>query len=413
MTPSRQPGSARHDADVLVVGAGPGGAAAAYHLARAGLDVLVVDRATFPRDKVCGDGLTPRAVGALIRMGIDVADRGFTRIEASRVHGTEGPPVDVGWQGRSQPGFGLVRRRLELDRMLVERAAGAGAAVRESTEAVAPIVEAGRIAGVTVRAGRPASSEAGLRERPPERTLRARWVVAADGASGRIAARAGLGREPGAPIAVAARRYYRPQARMDPVFETWLGVERHPGRLPGYGWIFPTGDGQLNVGAFVIRAGRGHHGRPGAAQLSAREAFDAFVYALPASRRLPEDDATGAIASSAIPMGLDRTPAAPGLLLVGDAAGLANPFTGEGIGYAMESGELAARAILASARNGHDESWKRYTEALRSRYARVFTAGRWFAERLRRPGFTALAARYGTRIPVASRAAIRYMIDAG
>src|SRR5947208_8814110 len=106
------------EVDAVVVGGGPGGAAAAYHLARAGLDVLVVDRARFPRDKVCGDGLTPRAVGALIRMGVDVDEPGFGRIAGSRVRGADGRVLDVGWPAGPGPGFGLVRRRFELDHVL-------------------------------------------------------------------------------------------------------------------------------------------------------------------------------------------------------------------------------------------------------------------------------------------------------
>ena len=402
--------------DALVVGAGPAGSAAAYHLAQAGLDVLAVDRARFPRDKVCGDGLTPRAVGALIRMGVDIADRGFFRIDASRVHGAYGRPTDVAWPGGALPGFGLVRRRFELDQMLVERARTAGATVLEGVEAAGPVIEAGRVVGTGLRT---ASDGDGRRD---ERPVRARFVVAADGASSRIAVQAGIGRDHAAPIAVAARRYYRLDGPTDPVFETWIGIEGRGRRLPGYGWAFPTGDGAMNVGAFVIRPGeRAGGGAKGVAGVSAREAFDAFLTDLPnlpASSAFVEGDALGPVLSSAIPMGMDRLPpAAAGLLIVGDAAGLANPFTGEGIGYAMESGELAARAIVAAiARGEHGDLGDpagAYAAALRARYGRVFRAGRWFARQIGRPQVTALAARYGTRIPIGSRAAIRFMIDAG
>ncbi len=408
-------------ADVVVVGAGPAGSAAAYHLARAGLDVLTVDRASFPRDKVCGDGLTPRAVAALVRMGVDVAEPGFLRIEASRVHGADGRPVDVGWRGGALPGFGMVRRRFELDHMLVEHARGAGARVLEGVEASGAVTEAGRAVGVALRpAGSRLDSGAGaegVTATAAEYTVRARFVVAADGASGRMAVRAGIGRDPSAPIAVAARRYYRLEGPTDPVFETWIGFKDDGRRLPGYGWAFPTSDGAMNVGAFVIRPGAGR--RAGAqGNVSARDALDAFLAGLPAtahSRTFAEADALGPVTSSAIPMGMDRLPASvPGLLVLGDAAGLANPFTGEGIGYALESGELAARAIVAAAREGSDaDPSTLYAAALRSRYGRVSRSGRWFARQIVRPRVTSLAARFGTRIPLASRAAIRFMIDAG
>jgi flavin-dependent dehydrogenase len=247
--------------------------------------------------------------------------------------------------------------------------------------------------------------------------------VAADGASGRLATRAGIARDPAAPIAVAARRYCRAGGRADPVFETWIGIERDGDWLPGYGWAFPTGDGELNVGAYLIRGGRGRGGA-----VSAQEAFDVFIAGSQAPRWLAEGDGGGPVSSSAIPMGLDRTrPAWGGLFLVGDAAGLANPFTGEGIGYAMESGELAARAILASlassspGRPSRDaarpraepEPEARYAAALRALYGRVYRAGRWFAREISRPPVTRAAARYGTRVPLVSRRAIRFMIDAG
>ncbi len=406
------------DVDVLVVGAGPGGSAAAYHLARAGLDVLVVDRARFPRDKVCGDGLTPRAVAALIRMGVDVAEPGFGRIAGSRVRGADGRALDVGWPAGSSPGFGLVRRRFELDHLLVQRAVEAGAVLREATEAVGPIVEGARIVGATVRASRGVvndDEEFASDTDPSGRTVRARFVVAADGVSGRLATLAGLSRHENAPIAVAARRYYRVETPLAPLFEACIGIERDGTWLPGYGWAFPTGDGEANVGAFVIRNGaRRSLAARASPDVSARAALDAFLASGPEAGRFRAAGATSPVRSSAIPMGMDRRPAKLGLLVVGDAAGLANPFTGEGIGYAMESGERAARAIVMAlaardAARFDPAAW--YTEALHRRYGRTFWAGRAFARQICRPTVTRLAANFSTRVPFASRAAIRFMID--
>src|SRR5262249_36673856 len=150
--------------------------------------------------------------------------------------------------------------------------------------------------------------------RPEEGVVRTRFVVAADGASGRTAARIGVGRDPAAPIAVAARRYYRVQGPSDPVFETWIGIAsaRSGRRLPGYGWALPTGDGAMNVGAFVIRPGAAGEARAkGSAAVSARDAFDAFLMELtnlPSSPAYVEADALGPVSSSAIPMGMDRLP---------------------------------------------------------------------------------------------------------
>src|SRR5438128_7105661 len=138
-------------ADVLVVGAGPGGSAAAYHLAKHGVDVLLVDKATFPRDKVCGDGLTPRAVKALANMGISAADHAFARADGLRTYGTEGVVIDLPWPTmRSWPDYGLVMTRYELDHLLVKRAMEGGARLREGTEAIRPLLEGRWVTGAVV-----------------------------------------------------------------------------------------------------------------------------------------------------------------------------------------------------------------------------------------------------------------------
>jgi geranylgeranyl reductase family protein len=394
------------DVDVLVVGGGPAGAAAAYHLARAGARVLVADRARFPRDKVCGDGLMPRAVGALLRMGIDIDEPGFGRIVGGRAIGRGGRdprPLDTVWTaGRRAPSFGLVRRRFELDALLLDRAASAGADVQDGTEVTTTESSAGRVVGATLRDDSPGAEPTGVG---------ARFVVVADGASGRTAARLGLPRRPGAPLAVAARRYYRARRPVPPFFAASVGIPADGAPrawLPGYGWVFPTADGHANVGAYLVRS----DGAEGSAQISAQAALDAFLAGLPTDQRFDPGDAAGPVRSSAIPMGLDRVAAAPGILVAGDAAGITNPFTGEGIGYAMESGELAARLIGRALAGGADPS-EAYADELRRRYERPFRAGRGFVRLISRPRVASLAARYGTRVPWFSRRAMRFMLDAG
>ena len=177
------------ETDVLVVGAGPGGSAAAYHLARHGIDVTLVDKASFPREKVCGDGLTPRSVGAIQRMGIDTDDPGFERVLGLRVHSKD-VTVDLPWpELRTWPDFGLVMPRLGFDQLLLERAKKAGAHALEETEARRPLVEDGWVVGAeTVQADAPGAE-------PVE--IRARFTVAADGAASR-GAPGGGGRGPGA-----------------------------------------------------------------------------------------------------------------------------------------------------------------------------------------------------------------------
>ena len=135
------------ETDVLVVGGGPGGAAAAYYLARQGLDVTVVDRSSFPREKVCGDGLTPRSVAAMLRMGIDTDDPGFERVQGLRVY-SRGATIELPWPELSSwPDYGLVMPRARFDHLLIQRAEKAGARVRERTEAVSPTFDGGWVTG--------------------------------------------------------------------------------------------------------------------------------------------------------------------------------------------------------------------------------------------------------------------------
>ena len=140
------------DTDVLVVGAGPGGSTAAYHLARHGIDVVMVDRSAFPREKVCGDGLTPRAVAAMQRMGLDTQDPGFERVDGLRVHSRH-CTIDLPWpELGSWPSYGLVRPRFDFDQLLVEKAQKAGARLMESTDATEPVIEDGWVRGSRGRA---------------------------------------------------------------------------------------------------------------------------------------------------------------------------------------------------------------------------------------------------------------------
>ena len=239
--PAREADGPVTSVDVLVVGSGPGGAAAAYHLARHGVDVLCVDKAGFPREKVCGDGLTPRGVKAVQDMGVDPTEAGFVRIEGLRVRG---PTVTLSlpWPKLdSLPDFGVVRTRHDLDHILAQQAVKAGATLWERTEALAPLVDDGWVVGARIQ-----------REEGQAETVRARYVLAADGASSRFAGKAGVRRDPTRPLGVAARRYFRSPREQGAWFESWFDLWENGVILPGYGWIFPVGDGILIVGAGLL-----------------------------------------------------------------------------------------------------------------------------------------------------------------
>ena len=212
------------DADVIVVGAGPAGSTTAYYLAQAGLDVLMLEKSTFPREKVCGDGLTPRGVRALVAMGISVSEQdGWVRNKGLRVIGA-GKRLELPWpELSSYPGYGLVRPRTDLDQMLARRAQQAGARLLEGVTVTGPVLDerTGRIAGVAAR-------QAG-----GERTYRARVIVAADGNSSRLSVAMGLRKRDDRPLGVAVRTYYQSPRHDDDYLESWLDLWDGDRLLPG------------------------------------------------------------------------------------------------------------------------------------------------------------------------------------
>jgi len=246
-----------NDADVIVVGAGPGGSTTAYHLARHGVRVLLLEKTEFPREKVCGDGLTPRAVKQLIKLGVDTSpEAGWLHNRGLRVIGG-GVRLELDWpELASFPNYGLVRTRLDFDDLLAKRAAEAGVVLRTGVTVTGPVLDgAGRSIGVTAEIG-PDKAPA---------TFHAPLVVAADGVSGRLPLALGLAKREDRPIGVAVRRYYRsPVKHDDDYLESWLELRSKEGGdklLPGYGWIFGVRQDQLPPAAH--RLARQHPGRLG------------------------------------------------------------------------------------------------------------------------------------------------------
>ncbi len=381
---------------MLVVGAGPGGSATAYHLARHGIDVLLVERAAFPREKVCGDGLTPRGVKAIQRMGIDTDDPRFERVNGLRIRSRRAT-FDLPWPKLSDyPDYGLVMTRMVLDELLARRAEKAGATLLERTEAIAPTLEDGWVSGATVRAAEDGDG--------PTSEIRARFVVAADGAASRFAGQAGVTRDASRPLGIAARRYYRIERRPGPWFEVWFDLWDGRSLMPGYGWIFPVADGRMNIGAGLLSTFTNFR------NVSAQRVFDAFAGMLAADWNVNEETADGRVLSGSLPMGISRVPqATPGMLVVGDAAGLVNPFNGEGIAYAVESGEIAAELIhdaLVSDRPGLAHM---YPTVLRERYGRYFHVGRNWVRLIGNPTVMRTFTDYGLPQEWLMRFAIRFM----
>ncbi|MDQ6873766.1 MAG: geranylgeranyl reductase family protein [Actinomycetota bacterium] len=406
MTTGSTSTASRDDADVIVVGGGPGGSATAYYLAQAGLDVLLLEKSAYPREKVCGDGLTPRSVKALIEMGVDTsAGAGWIRNRGLRVLGG-GMRLELPWpELATYPEYGLVRPRADLDEVLVQHAQKAGARLQELTTVTGPMLDvAGRVVGVQARVG-------------PDKTpkeYRAPLVVAADGVSGRLALSLGLVKRDNRPMGVAVRRYYQTPRHDDDYLESWLELwDRTDGRerlLPGYGWIFGVGDGTSNVGLGILNSSGAYR------NTDYRTLLTSWLDGLPGEWGFTEDNATGPVRGGGLPMGFNRKPHyTRGLLLVGDAGGTVNPFNGEGIAYAMESGQLAADVVLTAlsrpAGPGRERTLRAYPTELEAAYGGYYRLGGIFVKLIGHPSVMKLITRHGLPHPLLMKFALKLMAN--
>jgi geranylgeranyl reductase family protein len=388
------------DADVIVVGAGPGGSAAAFQLARHGANVLLLEKSEFPREKVCGDGLTPRSVKQLVAMGIDTSAQGWVRNKGLRVIGG-GIQLELDWPDLSNfPNYGLTRTRMDFDQLLADAAVGAGAKLMTRTNVTGPIYDDrnGRVVGVATA----------------DKTLRAPLVIAADGVSARFPLAMGLKKRDDRPIGVAVRRYYRSPRHDDTYLESWLELrgKNDVGKLlPGYGWIFGMGDGRVNVGLGVLNSsvefGKSNY----------REMLLDWMGATPDDWGMnDEDNADGPILGAALPMGFNRVPHyTRGVLLVGDAGGMVNPFNGEGIAYAMESGALAAevafQALAEPDALRRERTLQQYPAELRARYGGYYRLGGWFVKLIGRPEVMRFATKHGMPHPLLMRFVLKLLAN--
>ena len=394
---------AAHSADVVVVGAGPGGSAAAWQLASAGLDVLLLEKTAFPREKVCGDGLTPRAVKSLVTMGVDIsAANGFLPNRGLRILGG-GRTLELPWpELATYPDYGLVRPRKDFDELLARQAQKAGARLHELTTVTGPVLDAaGRVVGVTAKLG-PERSQA---------TFRAPVVIAADGVSARLALALGIPQRDDRPMGVAVRRYYESPRHDDDMLESWLELRDDAGNLlPGYGWVFGVGDGTSNVGLGILNTTKAWQDTDYKALLAR------WTGSMPEEWQFDQAHATGPVRGGALPMGFSRTPHyTRGVLLVGDAGGAVNPFNGEGIAYAMESGllaaQVAAQALARPAGPARERALQGYVEAMRSAYGGYYTLGRWFVQLIGHPQVMQVATTHGLSRPLLMKFTLKLLAN--
>lgn len=360
-----------HTYDVLVVGGGPAGAAAAYALATKGHDVLVVERKRLPRDKTCGDALTPRAVHALHQMGLAPQLSPFHRYTGLRMlaHGRQ---VALTWPAhRIFPDHGYVIKRHTLDKLVLDHAAAAGATVRDGTEAVSPIIERGFVRGAMLRDA----------EGDATPSVRARYVVVADGANSRFGRSLGTTRAKEWPFGTAIRGYWESPLHTEPWIESTLGVTDRDGRpLPGYGWVFPLGDGTVNIGVGLLSTYRDFK------SVNTTQLLGEFVASASQRWELTSESPTAEPRAARLPMGGSVGPkSGPTYLVVGDAAGTVNPFSGEGIAYAYETGRMAADVLHEALSTNDPRALTQYARQLDDAYGLYFKVARLFAHVVGRP----------------------------
>ena len=371
--------------DVLVVGAGPAGSSAAAWSARAGLDTVLADAAVFPRDKTCGDGLTPRAVAELDRLGLADWARGRAHNIGLRAHGF-GQTLHLRWPGGSLPDWGSAVQRTVLDNAIRDVAIASGATALEGLRAVDVRWQDGKVSAVVFRRG------GEFHEIGCER------LVIADGVRSQLGRVVGREWHRDTAYGVAARAYVDSTMSDDPWISSHLELRGADGEiLSGYGWIFPLGGGEVNVGVGTLATAK----RP--ADVALRPLMEFYAeerregFGLSGPLRMPT--------SAMLPMGgAVSGVAGPNWALVGDAAGCVNPLNGEGIDYGLEGGRfvadlLAEKADLATA----------WPDLLREHYGESFSIARRLAGLVTVPRLLPTLGPVGMRTDWLMTLALRWM----
>jgi menaquinone-9 beta-reductase len=375
--------------DVAIVGAGPSGSACAYWLAEAGWSVCLIEKKHFPREKTCGDGLTPRSVYQLQAMGLEDS----LRAHGHKFHGLRafgfGASLEMNWPEHPIfPGYGYTITRFNLDGLVAERAESLGATLLNGVEAVAlleptdaPEGSLKGAAGVLVKGGDVAE-------------IRAKYLVVGDGQNSRLGRELGTVRNKSWPMGMALRGYYTSDRHDEPWIDSHLDIRDPKGEVvPGYGWIFPLGDGRVNVGVGLLSTGGAWKG------VNTTKLQEYFVSQTADAWGLNDQSCCGPATGGRLPMGLALGPRrGPNTLTIGDAAGTVNPFNGEGIAYGYETGRIAA-AVVAEALLADDPSLLGlYDERLESAYGDYFKVARAFVRIISEPKILSACVGVGLRV---------------
>jgi geranylgeranyl reductase family protein len=369
------------DTDVLVIGGGPAGAAMGYWTAELGHSVTIVERKHFPREKTCGDGLTPRAVKQLGDMGLGEPLKQFHRYEGLRAtaHGKE---LELQWPTHPlYPRHGYVVRRRELDAMVAFNAEKSGATLLQGHEALEPLMEKGCVRGAIVN----------NLDEDGKVAIRASYVVIADGANSRFGRSLGTARTKAWPYGTAIRTYWASPRHAEPWIESALDVKDRQGNsMPGYGWIFPVGDGTINVGVGLLSTFKRFK------DVNTTHLLDSYAHMIAERWEIDPGSPECRATSGKIPMGGSVFPKmGPTHLVIGDAAGSVNPFNGEGIDYAYETARMAATVLHDALRSGDASALQQYPTLLDDEYGQYFKVARLFARVIGRPALMRELSRVG------------------
>ncbi len=378
--------------DVVIVGGGPSGSSAAYWLANAGWSVCLVEKKTYPREKTCGDGLTPRSVRQLADMGLEseVAAHGH-KYHGLRAFGF-GASIAMQWpEHENFPNYGYTITRFNLDGLVAERAHSVGATVLTGTEAV-DLYEPFDGADGDLRGARGVVVKD--KATGTTRVIEGRYLLVGDGQNSRIGRALGAQRNREWPMGMALRGYYTSDRHDEPWIDSHLDIRDPKGDVvPGYGWIFPLGDGRVNVGVGLLSTDRAWKG------VNTTKLQDYFVAQVGDEWGLNESTSCGTPTGGRLPMGLAIGPRrGANTLTIGDATATVNPFNGEGIAYGYESGRLAAAAVGAALAENDASHLRLYEENLEAAYGDYYKVARAFVRIISEPEILAVCVGAGLRV---------------
>jgi geranylgeranyl reductase family protein len=347
--------------DVAIAGGGPAGSAAAWKAVQAGARVILLDKAEFPRDKPCGDGLTPRAVSYLQKMGLADEVARFHRLNRATIFSPS--EWELSFPRRpGMPDHGHAIRRTQLDTMLLKHAESAGAEVRQSAEVTGAVLDDdGRVRGVKLKSGEQVLADA---------------VIAADGTYSPVKRSLRLESKYNGYSAIAIRAEMSANRPDSDSLDIHLKISHRGDQLPGYGWVFPLGGGRVNVGLGYVNSYKRWH------EINAAQLLGELMSRLPREWELPAVDElqkSKALQAWRLPMGFTAWPPwRPGVLFAGDALGAARPVSGAGISKALQSGLAAGECAVAALTNSGPDDFTNYEQMVESSWGREYRRGRVF-----------------------------------